>query len=137
MSGDIFVDTNILVYAHDADAGEKHLRAKSLVQDAWEMSPPPWISVQVLQELLATLRRKGVSREVSRQTVEDYMHWRVIDNTVSLFSSGLEEMDRWMLSLWDAMILAAARLAGVDTVWSEDFSHDQDYGGLIVSDPLS
>lgn len=137
MRGDIFVDTNILVYAHDRDAGRKYEKAKELIAEAWGRSPPPWVSIQVLQELLVTLRRRGVPPEEARQTVEDYMHWRIVENTLSLFAAGLDEMDRWLVSLWDAMILAAARSAGVKTVWSEDLSRGQDYDGLEVVNPLA
>jgi len=136
MPVELFVDTNILVYAHDIEAGAKHEKAKSLVAEAWYYSPPPWLSIQVLQELLVTLRRKGIDAEEARHTVEDYMQWRVVENTVSLFGIGLDEMDRWQLSLWDAMVLAAARRAGATTIWSEDMSEDQDYDGIRVVNPL-
>jgi predicted nucleic acid-binding protein len=36
MSDKVFVDTNILVYAHDLDAGRKHQVAMSLLRDLWE-----------------------------------------------------------------------------------------------------
>lgn len=59
MSAEIFVDANILVYAHDLDAGEKHEQAKVLVRDLWNQPQPPAISVQVLQELFVNLHRAG------------------------------------------------------------------------------
>ena len=58
MSDRYFVDTNILMYAHDAAAGEKHARAKALVEDLWE-SRSGAVSTQVLQELAVNLRRKA------------------------------------------------------------------------------
>ena len=63
MTGDIsvFVDTNILVYAHDTSAGEKHTIAKQKVEELWKKDLPPFISVQVLQELYVNLVRKGIS----------------------------------------------------------------------------
>ena len=137
MPGEIFVDTNILVYAHDLEAGLKHQKAKDLVAESWHHSPPPCVSIQVLQELLVNLRRKGVGPKDARHTVEDYMHWRIVENTRSLFASGLDEMDRWQISLWDAMILAAARYAGAKIVWSEDLSEDQDYDGIEIVNPLT
>ena len=137
MPDEIFVDTNILVYAHDREAGRKHERAKALMMDAWSYVSPPWVSVQVLQELLVNLRRKRVGPREARQTVEDYMQWRVVENTCSLLTAGLEEMERWQISLWDAMILAAARSAGVKTVWSEDLNEGQDYSGIEIVNPLN
>lgn len=94
------------------------------------------ISVQVLQELLVNLRRKGLGARDARLAIEDYMNWRIVENTLPVLASGLDEMDRWQVSLWDAMILAAARRAGVKTIWSEDFNPDQDYDGIEIVNPL-
>ena len=81
MSGKgIFVDTNILVYAHDVDAGDKHLRARELVLKLWDEDHPPSISIQVLQELYVTLRKRGVSIKEAQATVGDYLEWDVVEN---------------------------------------------------------
>ena len=104
--------------------------------DAWQSKPLPWLSVQVLQELLVTLRRKGVALTDARNTVEDYTHWRIVENDVDLLRSGMAEMERWQLSFWDGLILAAARSVGVATVWSEDLSDEQDYDGVRVVNPF-
>jgi predicted nucleic acid-binding protein len=57
MSGKCFVDTNILIYAHDRSTGEKHTRAQALLEQLWE-SGQAVLSTQVLQELYINLRRK-------------------------------------------------------------------------------
>ncbi|MDP6809186.1 MAG: PIN domain-containing protein [Kiritimatiellia bacterium] len=136
MSGDVFVDTNVLVYAYDADAGVRHEQAKELLARLWQAKPLPWISVQVLQELLVTLRRKGVASSEARETVEDQMRWRVVENSVGVFKAAMSEMERWQLSLWDGLILASARSVGVSTVYSEDLSDEQDYGGIHIVNPF-
>lgn len=136
MPANVFIDTNVLVYAHDVDAGEKHAKAKELLSDCWHSKPLPWLSVQVLQETLVTLHRKGVALVDARKTVEDYTHWRVVETDVGLFRAGLSEMERWQLSFWDGLILAAARSVGVSTVWSEDLSDKQDYAGISVVNPF-
>ncbi|NQU40402.1 MAG: PIN domain-containing protein [Lentisphaerae bacterium] len=136
MPADLFVDTNVLVYAHDVDAGEKHERAKRLITELWQLKPLPWLSVQVLQELLVTLRRKGVATVEARETVEAYMRWRIAENSLDLLNAGIAEMERWQLSLWDGLILAAARSMGATTVYSEDLSDEQDYGGIRVVNPF-
>ena len=136
MPDSLFVDTNVLVYAHDADAGPSQERARRLVADLWRSEPLPWLSVQVLQELAVNLHRKGVpSREV-RETVEDYSRWRLVENTLDTLRAGLTEMERWRLSFWDALILAAARKAEASRIWSEDLSDGQDYGGIRVVNPF-
>lgn len=132
----IFVDTNILVYAHDRDAGEKHQIAKEKLAFLWDRPIMPSISVQVLQEFYVNLLRKKVPSSVARETVTDYLTWDVIDNDRSLFLEGMQLKERWKLSYWDALVLAAARKAKASQLWSEDFSPGQDYEGLVVVNPF-
>jgi len=136
MSVDIFIDTNILVYAYDKDAGEKHARAATLIEGFWQRRERPSLSVQVLQELHVNLLRKGIEVERSAQIVSRYLSWRVVDNTGHLLRQAFTEQQRWKISFWDSLILAAARRSGVSTLWSEDLNDDQDYGGLSVVNPL-
>jgi predicted nucleic acid-binding protein len=136
MPADCFIDTNILIYALDRDAGDKHVKAVNLISAYWEKNSWPWISVQVLLEMHVNLTRKGLSHVEATAVVNDYTAWNVIDNNLSLFQNGLIEKDRWKLSLWDGMILAAARKAGVSRLITEDLSHGQDYGGILAFNPL-
>ncbi|OGV65725.1 MAG: hypothetical protein A3K19_25880 [Lentisphaerae bacterium RIFOXYB12_FULL_65_16] len=137
MPADLFVDTNILVYAHDRDAGRKHARARALVESAWREDSWPHVSVQVLQELFVNLHRKGLTVPEARATVADYAQWPVVQNTVALIDGAADEMTRWRLSFWDSLILAAARSAGASVIWSEDLSDTQDYDGIHVENPLA
>lgn len=89
-----------------------------------------------MQELLVTLIRKGIAASQAGDTVLPYRHWRVVDNTAVLFASAVAEMLRWRISLWDAMILAAARNGGANQLWTEDLSEGQDYDGIRVVNPL-
>ena len=94
------------------------------------------MSVQVLQELYVNLYRKGISIPEARTTVQDYAAWNVVENRFSLLEEGIDEMERWQLSFWDSLILAAARRAGASVIYSEDFSSQQDYGGIRVQNPI-
>ena len=136
MTDSVFVDTNILVYAHDRTGGERHKKASELVARAWESPELPYISVQVLQEFFVNLFRLGVDLDHAWETASEYAHWQLIDNTASLVGYGVDEMRRWNITFWDGLILAAARLARATVVWSEDFSHGQEYDGISVVDPL-
>lgn len=133
----IFVDTNILLYAHDVDAGDKHARARDKILQAWSQDPVPSISVQVLQEFLVNLVRKGVPGRTARQTVESYLEWQIIDSDVVLFRSALELQERWKLSFWDSLILAAAQRSGATRLWSEDFTPGQNFDGIIIENPIA
>lgn len=133
----IFVDTNILVYAHDAQAGDRHARAKQRLAQLWSGESLPGISIQVLQEFYVNLVRKGVPDDAAQATVTDYLQWEVVDGDADLLVDGMALCRRWQLSLWDALIIAAARRSGANTVWSEDFNTGQDYGGVTVVNPLT
>ena len=132
----VFVDTNLLVYAHDRDAGDKYEKAKALVAELWHRPLMPAISVQVLQELYVNLIRKHVSDIEARQTIADYRAWHVVDNDTALLMEGIEIRERLQSSFWDGLILAAAKRAQAGTIWSEDFNTGQNYDGVVVVNPL-
>jgi len=110
--------------------------AKGRLEQLWEQPLAPSLSVQVLQEFFVNLVRKKVEPGLAREVVENYLAWQVIDNDRALFLQGFEEQERWQLSFWDALILAAARRSGARILWSEDFSTGQEYGGILVVNPL-
>jgi predicted nucleic acid-binding protein len=68
--------------------------------------------------------------------IGDFSQWPVIDNTLTIFRLGLTLQARWQLSLWDGMILAAAKTSGAMELLTEDFNHGQDYGGVRVVNPF-
>jgi len=92
MSDRYFVDTNILMYAHDSAAGEKHLRAKALVKELWE-SRSGAVSTQVLQEWAVKLRRKAkkpLDAKATRDIIADYLAWHVVGNRGDSILEALE-----------------------------------------------
>ena len=135
-SKELFVDTNILIYAHDRDALDKHEKAKNLVSELWSRRLLPAISVQVLQELYVNLIRRNVSDVDARRTIDDYCVWQVVDNDTTLLKEGIELRERFRLSFWDGLILAAARRAQAGTIWSEDLNTGQNYDGVVAVNPL-
>jgi len=137
MNGDgIFVDTNILVYAHDKDAGEKYRIAKERVKTLWHRPLLPSISIQVLQEFYVNLIRKRIRASDAREVVTSYLEWDVIDNDRPLFLEGIRLREMWSISYWDALILAAAKRARARELWSEELNPGQDYEGVLVVNPL-
>jgi predicted nucleic acid-binding protein len=68
--------------------------------------------------------------------VGDFALWPVMDNSLALFRLGLSLQSRWQLSLWDAMILAAAQASGAREPLTEDLNHGQDYSGVRVINPF-
>ena len=138
MNGDrVFIDTNVLVYAHDRGAGRKHQAAERRIAALWHEAYVPWVSVQVLQELYVTLLRKGIAHHEAMETVEDHLLWGVIENTRTLLIDGIELHQHHQLSFWDGLILAAARQAKAAELWSEDFTAGRRYEGILVVNPLA
>ncbi len=139
MNDKAFVDTNILVYAHDRAAGVKHERARALIEDLWT-SGGGVLSTQVLQELCVNLRRKTahpLSIEETIQLLQDYMSWDIVTNTAESVMEALAIERRFNISFWDALIIQAAGSSGASVVYSEDLADGQKYGALRVVNPFS
>jgi predicted nucleic acid-binding protein len=138
MSVKCFVDTNILVYAHDRSAGVKHQRARKLMERLWATGEGV-LSTQVLQELCINLRRKAakpLSIDEVRALLRDYMAWEVVTNTSESVLRALEIEVRYKTSFWDALIVEAAESAGATILYSEDFHAGQRFGQVHVVNPL-
>ena len=132
----VFVDTNILVYAHDKDAGEKHPIAQEKIEFLWHRPMLPSISVQVLQEFYVNLIRKKVKPQEAEEAVINYLEWDVVDNDRALLLEGIRLQARYSLSFWDSLIIAAAKRAKAKEIWSEDLNPGQRYEGIAVINPL-
>ena len=134
-----FVDTNVLVYAHDSSAGPKHRRAQQLLADLWA-SGNGCLSVQVLQEFYVNVTRK-VSRPMeadsARQRVEELSHWLVHSPTAEDVVVAIQLHQHGRISFWDAMVLTSAHRLGCSVLWSEDLNEGQVLTGVTVRNPFS
>src|SRR5579863_6252943 len=122
MSDRCFVDTNILLYAHNRGTGAKHESARSLIERLW-ISGSGVLSTQVLQELCVNLRRKAIrplSIDETRKLIQDYSSWDVVVNTAESIVEALAIEARYKISFWDALIVQAAGSAGAVVLYSED-----------------
>ena len=131
-----FLDTNILLYAYDLDAPAKRAVALRLVEQGWTAPGDTAISVQVLQGMHVNLGQRGVSQTEATRIVRDFADWPVVDDTLELLQVALDEQARWKISLWDSLILAAARASGASELITEDLNHGQDYGGIRALNPF-
>jgi predicted nucleic acid-binding protein len=134
-----FLDTNVLVYAYDADAGSKHEAANALIVDLWEQDAGV-ISTQVLQEFYVTVTRKlpkPLARRTAREIVGTYEAWATHrpDLTDIVAASELEERHR--LAFWDALIVVSAQRSGAGTLLSEDLQHGRRIAGVTISNPFA
>ncbi|HEY7730785.1 MAG TPA: PIN domain-containing protein [Gaiellaceae bacterium] len=137
--GRAFVDTNVLVYAHDATAGAKRDAARSLVLELWG-SRRGCLSVQVLQELYVAMTRKlphPLDPEAAERLIEDLTHWPVHAPDSPDVVAAARVHRRYEISFWDAMIVHSAAALGCATLYSEDLNPGQRYDGVLVVDPFA
>jgi predicted nucleic acid-binding protein len=138
MGNKFFVDTNILIYAHDSGAGEKHERARELIERLWTTGEGV-LSTQILQELCINLRRKmarPLPTDEVRQIVQDYMNWEIVVNGPGTVVGAMEIEMRYKISFWDALVVHAAESSGAGILYSEDLASRQKYGSIDVVNPL-
>ncbi|HEY4576068.1 MAG TPA: PIN domain-containing protein [Thermoanaerobaculia bacterium] len=134
----VFVDANVLVYAEDRDAGDKHLIARDLVAELWRTGDGV-LSIQVLQEFFVNVTRKlprPLRPGEALAIVEQYLTWRVVENTGDLLLAGIRLASDLKVSFWDALVIQAARTARCDRLLTEDLNHGQRIGDLTIVNPF-
>jgi len=137
--GGIFVDTNILVYAYDIDAEEKHTIAQDLLMRLWKTRQGV-LSTQVLQEFYATVTRKlstPLDPATARRVIAPYQAWHVQLIEIATVLEASEIAERHQLSFWDGLIIAAARQAGAERVLSEDLQAGRVMESVLIENPLT
>ena len=138
MKDSIFVDTNILVYAHDLDAGNKHEVAAKTISQLWERKNGV-LSTQVLQEFYVTLTRKmfrPLKKVTARRVLQSYFSWQVVINDPQIIMQASEIEEAYNISFWDALIVSAAYSKNVATILTEDLTHGQYIEGILIENPF-
>ncbi len=138
MNDRVFLDTNILIYAHDTNAGSKHSVASKLVSRIWENGNGA-VSTQVLQEFYVNVTRKlrePLSRTKARELVTLYAQWFLQEIGLRELESAMAIEQKCKVSFWDALILAAAQSARASSLISEDLNNGQVVGGVRVTNPF-
>ena len=133
-----FVDINVLVYAEDADAKDKHIIARDLLLQRWR-DRDGVVSIQVLQEFYVTVTRKlkkPLTSARALEIVEEYLTWTVVENTGHLLVEAIRLQQRSKLSYWDAMVVQAAISSGCERMYSEDLNAGQRFGSLVIDNPF-
>ena len=138
MKDKVFVDTNILIYAHDLDAGAKHDVATSIIENIWE-AKIGIISTQVIQEFYVNVTRKipnPITPVLARGIILNYFSWHIeaIEPNTILLASEIEE--RYVLSFWDSLIVATASQANAGKILTEDLNHGQVIEGVLIENPF-
>ncbi|MEY4750765.1 MAG: hypothetical protein RIQ60_2979 [Pseudomonadota bacterium] len=133
----VFVDTNVLLYSRDPRRADKQAQAAAWLRACWERQVGR-ISSQVMHEFYANLRRlaPSLTAEEQRSVVREYRAWTpwpVEDDTVDL---AWTLQDRYTLSYWDALMVAAAIEQGCRYLLTEDLQHAQHLDSVQVLNPF-
>lgn len=136
MSELAFFDTNVLLYADDGSDPRKRDRATTLFSDCLR-SETVVLSLQVLQEYyVAATRKLGVAENVAQQKVEIFSRCKMVRFQATDVIAGIELHRLHRLSLWDALIVHAARVAGARILYSEDLATGATIAGVKVVNPF-
>lgn len=134
----VFVDTNILIYAHDTSAGIKHKKAQDIIVDLWE-SGLGILSIQVLQEFFVCVTNKiskPLTLDKTKEIIESLLKWNIVVNDGEFILKAIEIHRRYRYSFWDSMIIQAAIKGNANFLLSEDLSNDQIIEGVRVKNPF-
>lgn len=138
MSGNIFVDTNILVYSRDLSEPAKQAEALGRLSVLWQNGTGR-ISTQVCNEYYTTVTQKlkpGLSKDEAWQDVEDLFAWQPLAVDKKVLIKAKTCQSRYQLSWWDSLIVSAAYYCNCDTILSEDLNNGQKYFDITVDNPF-
>lgn len=132
-----FLDTNVLLYADDADAGPKTAAARTLVRRCME-DRTGVVSTQVLQEYYVNATKKlRMEGSEARARIELYLGFEVVTTSTSLLLAAVDLHRLERVSFWDAMVIRAAQHAGCITLFSEDLQAGRHFGATQVLNPFA
>lgn len=137
MTGPCFVDANVFVYAQDRRDARKHRRVEEWLDQLWRARLGR-TSAQALSEFYAVATRKlKISPEVAWEEAARYFGWRPLPVDEALLRRARELEQRYRLSWWDAMIVAAAQLQDCVLLLTEDLQDGMALGGVTVRSPFT
>lgn len=132
-----FIDTKVLVYADDLDAGTKTAKAQELIERAYAQRAGV-LSTQVLQEFfVVTTKKLGVDPATARRKVELLGRLDVVTLELATILAAIDLHRLHSLSLWDALIVKAATIGGCEILYSEDLNHGQVIDGVRIHNPFA
>lgn len=138
MSDRTFVDSNVLIYAHDIDAKMRREIAEKVLSELWSEQSGV-LSMQVLQEFYVNVTRKisrPISKHSARSVVRTYTVW-CVETTPAEISTAFQIEDESKIGFWDALIVASALKSGASRILSEDLSAGQKIAGIRIENPFT
>jgi predicted nucleic acid-binding protein len=139
MTAPVFADANFLLYVRDARDPAKQARASAWHEHLWNEGLGR-TSMQVVSEFYVNLKRMAGPRMTQEQAwthAERYFAWepQAIDDEVMRNARRVEQ--RYGISWWDSMIVAAAQLQECTLLLTEDLQDSGVYGTVTVRSPFT
>jgi predicted nucleic acid-binding protein len=132
-----FVDTNILVYAHDSGAGRKYKVSMDLLGRLFAQRSGA-ISIQVLLEFYyAALKKLPLRSEDAEQVIFDLQTWTIHRPAHADVLRACRIQREFGANWWDAQIVNSATELGCNILWTEDLNDGQEYGPVTVRNPFT
>ena len=139
MSGKDFLDTNVVVYAYDADEPGKRSLAQQLLRKS-VIDESGVLSAQDLGEFYVAVTRRiatPMSPAEAQCVVQHLQRLPVLMIDGPLARRAMETSERYQLTYWDCLIIAAAERGACERILSEDLSDGQVYHGVTVANPFA
>ena len=133
-----FIDTNLLVYAYDNQAGQKQTAAKHILNRLWA-ERTGCLSIQVLQEFYVVVTKKlsnPISAEQAMQIIADLGQWQVHQPAVADVLGAIQIQTKHKLSFWDSLIIRSAKQLKCGIIWTEDLNDGQRIEGCLIQTPF-
>ncbi len=131
-----FVDTNVLIYAHDGGAGKKYEQSVRLLSRLVEDGAGA-VSIQVLAEFYAAATKKlGITSREAEEILADLGGWIIHRPGHADLLRAARFQRRYTMSWWDALVVNSAVELGCSVIWSEDLAGGQRYGSVMVRSPF-
>jgi len=130
------IDTNVLIYSIDADAGLRHEQAMALLDELAERDC--MLTLQALAELFHAVTCKDkVPVADARAMVQDWMTlFPTATADARTLPAAIELRAEHGFAFWDAMLVQTARGAGVTRLLTEDMQHGRRVGPLLLENPF-
>lgn len=132
----VFLDTNVLAYLFDDRAPDKQARAEEILHGGHDLV----LSTQVMLELYSVLTRKfspPLSAEEGERVLTSLQRFDVVPADADVVVRAARTAAEHQLSIWDAMVLEAARLGGCAQLWTEDLSDGAELRGVRIVNPFA
>ena len=136
--GKVFIDINVIVYAYDISAGEKHSKAVEIIKGLWDTGSGI-TSTQVLQEFFVNVTRKitkPLDAVTAKEIVKDFLKWKTVIVDGEIIMDAIDIHSAYKYSFWDSVIIASAVGGGAGTLFSEDLSDKQTIKGIVIRNPF-